>query len=259
MLNEHDLFLYYQKEGENKHQFAVDCKSRFHLKRYITSGSLLRKYGREGVVLDVGSAEGWTAKWASEVADFVVGLEISLPKLKRAVVESSAKNNGFVLGSFDHMPFRDRVFDVVIWFEGPEHAVNPSAVIARVCELLKDSGVLTISTMGLRPPLSYHFIMKLSREWDTYLASLHGWGHVSLFTKRSLLTLLIDENRLLLKESIFVGPKLIVLYELASRMASLFNMNLEHLPWPGFGCIIYVVSKKTRPAESVTEDDLVAT
>jgi SAM-dependent methyltransferase len=244
MVDERDLFSYYQKEGTNKHQCATDYKSYFHRVRYRISRELLLRYAKESVILDLGCAEGWTTKWASEDSKFAVGLEISIPKVKRAALESLTKNNTFILGSWDSMPFRNQAFDLIIWLEGPEHAVHPQKVIATIYDLLKDERVLIISTMGLLPPLYYRLLRKLFRRWEKDLSDMHGWGYVSLFTRKSLLTILTHKNRFFLRKLIFIGPRFIIMYRVVCKMTNLLHIDLSPIPWPGFGCIICVLSKR---------------
>jgi len=243
-LNERDLFLYYQKEGLSKHQFATDFKSWFHRMRYKVSMNYISIYGRNAVILDVGCAEGWITKWASQDAEFVVGLEISKAKLKRAVLESKKENNDFVLGSWDYLPFRKNVFDLVVWLEGPEHAIHPDKVIGAIHNILKFKGFLIISTMGLLPPLHYQLMYKILCRWEKYLNHMHMWGHVSLFTRKSLLEIL-NTNKFSLIKEIFIGPRFITIYGIACKLANLLHIrtNFFPLPWPGLGCVIYITLK----------------
>lgn len=244
MTDKRDLFSYYQNEGMNKHQFATDNESDFHKLRYSISKEAILRHSNESTILDLACAEGWTTKWASKDAKFAIGMDISKPKIRRAILESSTRNNTFVLGSWDSMPFRNRAFDLIIWLEGPEHAVDPQKTIAAIYDLLKDEGILIISTMGLLPPMYYQSLRKLARKWNKDLTGMHEWGHVSLFTRKSLLTLLTIENQFSLRASVFIGPRFIIMYRLRSRIARLIHTNFIPLPWPGFGCIMYVLSKK---------------
>jgi ubiquinone/menaquinone biosynthesis C-methylase UbiE len=118
-------------------QIAID-----HLHRYSIAYPLVS----EKVVLDIACGEGYGAKLLSEVANQVVGVDISEETIKYAEKKYSSKNLEFKVGSADEIPFEDNFFDVVVSFETIEHLENHEGMISEIKRVLKDDGLLIISS-----------------------------------------------------------------------------------------------------------------
>jgi 2-polyprenyl-3-methyl-5-hydroxy-6-metoxy-1,4-benzoquinol methylase len=160
MISLKELFEHYRLEGHEKHQFKTEIMHPFHRIRYAITRQLIHKYVK-GLVLDIGCAEGWFALWMPHGAEYV-GIDISAPKIKRAIreVKEKIKIAEFIVCSFDNLPFREETFDTIIWTEGPEHAINPEHVFRELKGLLRDNGTIIVSTMGLTPLLGTKFYDK---------------------------------------------------------------------------------------------------
>ena len=245
LTSEREVYEYYQKEGKTKHQFATDFKTSFHKKRYSILKDTIRSISK-GITLDIGCAEGWSTAWASEYAELAIGIDISIPKVKRAVIESKTTNTEFIVGSFDYLPFKNDVFDLVIWSEGPEHALDPESVFNQIFNLLKNKGRLFISTMGLEPPSYYCIFRKLIGKWENDLKELHSWGHSTLFTKDSLQKIL--EKHFTMEKEFFIGPNVIIpvriFQYLLERFMEITRKDYARSAWPGFGCLFLLIHKR---------------
>jgi len=245
MISLKELFEHYQLEGLEKHQFKTEITHPFHRMRYIYLQQLIHKHAK-GLVLDVGCAEGWFALWMPYHVEYV-GIDISVPKIKRAIYEVKRKGKiaEFIVCSFDNLPFKEEVFNTIIWSEGPEHAINPERIFREFKKLLKDSGIIIISTMGLDPPSWYKFLRQMLRQWEKDRLEEIKWGHVSTFTKSSLQLLITKYFKL--KEVVEIRPLFLIpirkLQNLFEHLVLKLTGRYVGSAWPGFGCIFIVESK----------------
>lgn len=137
---------YYYKEGQKEHHQRRMYRSKGHQRRMKAVKAFLSKILNENALcLEVGCAEGWYTHWMSDKVSFVVGIDISIPKLKRAVKESNNPKNTYIQASWDSMPFKDSAFDIVLFSEGPEHSSNPKITLREIARVTGDHGHLTIS------------------------------------------------------------------------------------------------------------------
>jgi ubiquinone/menaquinone biosynthesis C-methylase UbiE len=81
----------------------------------------------------------------AESAVFAAGIDLSLPKLRRATAESNRENTSYVLADWDHLPFRNGCLGAALFLQGPEHALAPSTTLAEITRVITDSGYLVIS------------------------------------------------------------------------------------------------------------------
>lgn len=88
-------------------------------KYYITkkSESIKNWYAKNSIILDVGCGTGAYTISLADKCKLVVGVDTSTKMINRAL--SKAKrlrldNTGFVLGDVTHLPFRDKIFDLVL-------------------------------------------------------------------------------------------------------------------------------------------------
>lgn len=108
-----------------------------HTYRY----NLAKRYCRNKVVLDVGCGTGYGAYMLSEVAKYVVALDLA-NCFKRRYKTHNVK---FVRSSAERMPFVN-AFDVVICLEVIEHVKKPEKLLQRIYGALKNKGHLILST-----------------------------------------------------------------------------------------------------------------
>lgn len=118
-------------------QIAID-----HLHRY----SIAYPFVVEKIVLDIACGEGYGSKLLSKVAHQVCGVDISEETIKHAEKKYSSHNLNFNVGSAEEIPFHDNFFDVVISFETIEHLENHDGMISEIKRVLKQDGILIISS-----------------------------------------------------------------------------------------------------------------
>lgn len=114
------------------------AKFRFVI-RYV---SLSDKY-----VLDAGCGAGQGAAYLSQNgACYVVGIDISPEAIAYARDLFPKDNLSFVVMDAHYLGFPDRTFDVVTSIEVIEHLQKPEQYVSEIRRVLKDEGVLVLST-----------------------------------------------------------------------------------------------------------------
>jgi ubiquinone/menaquinone biosynthesis C-methylase UbiE len=186
MISRRELYQYCQNEGKaGHHQEKMHIKSMKYRTLTRTAKEIAVRTASSRTVLDVGCAEGWYTTWMAEKAVFAVGMDLSLPKLKRAIAESNRENTSYVLADWDYIPFRDGSFGATLFLEGPEHSLAPSATLAEISRVTSHSGYLVLSS-EVEPDGFY------TRHVRAYFRSLTNPfskpfdGHVRIVTPNTL-------------------------------------------------------------------------
>lgn len=194
--NEHRKSLnYYYKEGQKEHHQRRMYRSKGHQRRMKAVKTFLSKILNESVLcLEVGCAEGWYTNWMSDKVSFVVGIDISIPKLKRAVKESNNPKTTYIQASWDFMPFKDSAFDIALFSEGPEHSLNPKITVREISRVTGDHGHLTISASMASYVKCYNKCSSLNH------------GHLREFTPYSLRKL-VETRFDIINEFYSLAPK----------------------------------------------------
>lgn len=97
-------------------------------------------------VLDVACGEGYGSFLLANTACTVVGVDISTESVLHAQEKYKKNNLSYVQGSATNLPFEDACFDVVVSFETIEHLYEQELMIKEIRRVLKDDGVLIISS-----------------------------------------------------------------------------------------------------------------
>ncbi|MFH8368349.1 methyltransferase domain-containing protein [Streptomyces sp. NPDC018031] len=130
---------------------------------------------RTGTWLDLSCGAGYfTDELAGAVPDAtVVGLDISVAMLKKAVQETAGRTNvELVRGDVRGLPFRDGVFDGVSNPGSLHLYADPEAAYREVFRLLKPGGVYTASTFAINDYPSSRLGVKLTGIRRTDLRTL---------------------------------------------------------------------------------------
>ena len=95
------------------------------------------------VILDLGSGQGGTADVLSE-KNIVISLDLSITRILN---QNTFSNKLFrVNGDALKVPLRNNSFDLVILQDVIEHVSDPGKIIDKIYSLLKENGVLYLST-----------------------------------------------------------------------------------------------------------------
>lgn len=113
-----------------------------HLHRY----GLACEMAAGKVVLDIASGEGYGSHLLAQVANAVIGVDVSSDAIAYAKQNYSCDNLEFRLGSCASIPVADQSIDLAISFETIEHHDQHEEMLAELKRVLKPDGILFIST-----------------------------------------------------------------------------------------------------------------
>ncbi|GFO56662.1 hypothetical protein GMSM_36690 [Geomonas sp. Red276] len=136
---------------------------------------LIKRYQRQGKVLDVGCATGFFLEEAARQGFTPFGVEFS-PYSSRIAAEKFGEQAVFQ-GVLEDAPFAPGSFDVIAMSDLLEHVRNPGSVLAKSRELLKDDGVVMVMT----PDTSSLTHRVMGSRWVHYKIE-----HLFYFDPRSL-------------------------------------------------------------------------
>ena len=158
-----------------------------HLKRY----EFALPYCRGATVLDAGCGVGYGTAHLAQVAQRVVGVDVSDEAISYAREHYAAPNVEFLVADVIGLPFDPHTFDTACSFEIVEHVADPERFVAELARVLKPGGRLVLSTPRaedptVRPDNPFH-----EREFDadelrTLLSS--SFSTVELFGQRRIET-----------------------------------------------------------------------
>lgn len=141
------------------------CKKHFdHLGIADHHYKLVRKYKEQGRLLDIGCSAGFFLKVARDNGWETYGLEMS-----KDTAELARKRYGHevISGTLHENTYKPKYFDVITMWDVLEHVENPIKTMSIVNRILKDDGIVVLSTPnidGLFPKASYG-ISKIINYW----------------------------------------------------------------------------------------------
>lgn len=157
-----------------------------HQMRYDLVADMVRRHVPErGAVLDVGCGAALVADKLADLPLRYVGLDygghhIEFAAEKLRTGPATTIQRSFVRGDGEHLPFQDRLFDVVVMTEVIEHLLRPELAVWEIARVLKPGGVLVLTTnnaseMPLRSPVSDPF---------SWLEKAIGFHHDEIISHR---------------------------------------------------------------------------
>ena len=160
---------FYQEEGKTL-QGELYEKAPHAQRRMETLKKMMSRYIDNSTVLDLGCADGVYTKWISEKAYFVVGMDISKPKIDRC---PKLDNGLFVLEDWDNLHFKENSFNVILLTECIEHSIKPRELVENCFKISK----VLIGSLPLHENLSKNPLTK------------QGNGHLSVYDKEKIYSL----------------------------------------------------------------------
>lgn len=121
-----------------------------HLKRY----EFAARFCRGKVVLDAACGVGYGSSFLSNTAKEVIGVDISAEAITYAKDHYQKENTRFQMMDAGNLDFPERYFDLVCSFETLEHLDNPLNFLAEVKRVLKEGGIVIISTPQAKKTVS---------------------------------------------------------------------------------------------------------
>lgn len=225
---------------------SKDCEKNFAIAR--RHYQFMKTYKSKGRLLDIGCSAGFFLKVARDYGWETCGLEISKDT---ATIAQQRYGLRVIINTLDESTFVQNSFDVVTLWDVLEHVDNPKKMLSVVNRILKDDGLILISTPnidGLFPQLSYkvarimkhwphpeppRHLFQFSRRTLHRLLALTGFTLVEVHDERIPLTYTFPPKDLLL------SPKLLV-YALIFFPAALIG------PIVHAGDSLIVVAKKAH-------------
>ncbi|MDD5543493.1 MAG: methyltransferase domain-containing protein [Acidobacteriia bacterium] len=123
--------------GEGGARIAYEHLHRYWLARQVASGMK---------VLDLGCGEGYGSAGLAEVAQSVLGLDLSAEAIEHARKVYPRPNLHYEVGDCRHTPCADGEFDLVVCFELIEHVNDQEQLLHEVKRVLGPRGVLVVSS-----------------------------------------------------------------------------------------------------------------
>lgn len=178
---------------DNSAKFEYDFK--LAKKRY----ELIKKFKKRGRILDIGCSTGFFLDVAKKNGWETFGIEIS-----KDLAELAKKRYGLnvFIGTLDEINFASNFFDAVTMWDVIEHVENPMRTLCVVNRILKNDGIVIISTPnidGLFPKLSYkvsnvinfwphpeppYHLFQFSKETVKKLLNQAGFKVLEIYDKR---------------------------------------------------------------------------
>jgi 2-polyprenyl-3-methyl-5-hydroxy-6-metoxy-1,4-benzoquinol methylase len=138
-------------------------------------------------VLDAACGVGYGSALLAESASGVVGVDLSEDAIAYARSRYAQDNVEFLVDDLQAPGLADRSFDVVCSFETLEHLPNRDAFLGHVARVLRDEGVLVLSTPRANettesPDNPHHFVEYSRRDFEALLGRY--FDRVELFGQR---------------------------------------------------------------------------
>lgn len=136
---------------------------------------------QRGTLLDVGCSAGWFMGVAQDAGWKVVGFDVA----HGAVAHARSRGFDARLATLDHHDVPPDSFDVITMFDSIEHMPSPTSALRAAHRLLRDDGIVMITTPnvdGLLPKLTYQLLARPFGAWD------HPGppGHIYQFSGKTL-------------------------------------------------------------------------
>ena len=128
--------------GERLLTSVINQNTIEHLHRYALAGEFVKNV----TVLDIACGEGYGSMLLAKEASNVIGADISEEAVNHAKNKYRRDNLNFIQCSADDISLESNTVDLVVSFETIEHVSNQIAMLAEIKRVLKDEGVLIISS-----------------------------------------------------------------------------------------------------------------
>jgi 2-polyprenyl-3-methyl-5-hydroxy-6-metoxy-1,4-benzoquinol methylase len=190
------------------------AESRAHAARAADFLGIVERYTRPGNILDIGCSVGFFLERARAEGWTTFGVEISNDTAKLA----RGRGLDVFTGTLEQARFRPGSFDVVTMWDVLEHLEDPVATITIAADVLKEEGLLALSTpnvAGFFPRLSYRaarwtgrwphpeppsHLFQFSKATVSRLLRQSGLTPIQILDRRIPLSYTFGDRSLLLRE-----------------------------------------------------------
>ncbi|MCH7641600.1 class I SAM-dependent methyltransferase, partial [Patescibacteria group bacterium] len=157
---------YYQKEEDYDWVKAVDdfigLESFFHRAREKLILSVINKYAKGGLFLDVGCGTGLILRHLPKGS---VGVDINPRSIERARVH--APKSKLIIADIEKLPFKDSTFSTIVCTDVLEHVLVPNKALGELYRILQPKGKI-IGTVPGRSPLWRLRFLSSTRPKEPY-------------------------------------------------------------------------------------------
>lgn len=141
---------------------------------------------KKGTIADIGCGPGLLSKeLASRSRDLrVVGIDVSPVALRLARKNCKGLSNvSFKIGDVNKLPFKDRMFDIVICKDSFHHFGNPHHALCEMLRITKPNGMIYLQ--DLRRDLPY-YLLKRAIPRETVIQKLQYYSTRASYTKNEV-------------------------------------------------------------------------
>jgi 2-polyprenyl-3-methyl-5-hydroxy-6-metoxy-1,4-benzoquinol methylase len=197
-------------------------------------------------ILDIGCGAGTLSLYYASKGHNVLGIDISQKAINAA--SKSAEQMNINNAVFKKIPFPEKrpkgVYDSIIFTEVIEHLQEDVTAIRTINSLLKQNGILILSTPSINAPLHR---LKLTASFDKKV------GHLRRYSLQSLINLLkengfrivrVKKTEGILRNFLFTNPFAGKLIRYINFFGSDFVTNLDNLSLKLFGESNYIIVGK---------------
>jgi 2-polyprenyl-3-methyl-5-hydroxy-6-metoxy-1,4-benzoquinol methylase len=203
-----------------------------HIGRYLFAKSLVS--GK--TVLDVACGSGYGSQILSQTAKRVIGVDICGETVKYCRSRYKSENLAFLQMDCCHLAFPSSSFDTVVSFETLEHLENHDRFIIELKRILKDDGLLIIST-----PNKEYFSLYTKGKKNPY--------HFKEFTRKEFEEMIGDSFILekMLGQRFFAKKDVSLLSEFAKKKIDFGNDHfLRRIVRVGLRRLLYEKARSTH-------------
>ncbi len=204
-------------------------------------------------VLDIGCGDGTVTRKIGDLADRVVGIDLSEECIRRAVGQNSHPRIEYVCSSLEaYVPADD--FDAILMYEVIEHVYDPQAVLVKANRWLRNGGRIVLST-----PNFSSLVRRIKRLFNPLVQSLGYKGadelaaeHICEYTFSELINLLRGAGFEIIRTDgiVLLFPFIEVLKKMTgNKFIHRLNFQSGRL-FPPLALEVYLAAKKVRGVDS---------
>jgi GT2 family glycosyltransferase/SAM-dependent methyltransferase/glycosyltransferase involved in cell wall biosynthesis len=174
-----------------------------HMSRY----KFAAQFARGKRVLDVASGSGYGAELLKAAgASDVVGLDYNLDALAYSLRTHARGKPEFLAGDAQVLPFSSASFDLIVSFETLEHVPEPERMLSELRRVLRDDGILVVSTPNRGVYLEGNPFHLHEMTYDEFSAALAGlFPHVEILVQDNLVASSVFDAELMRSKGVSVN------------------------------------------------------
>jgi len=140
-------------------------------------------------ILDVGCGEGIKTNYYSQICRSIIGIDISINAIEK---HHKKHNSHYLLADGGNLPFRLKIFDIIVSNDVFEHVKNPEIVLKSISYIIKSEGYICINFGPLwLSPFGSH--LGFNENW------FMPWGHI-IFNESKIKKLLKSKKNIEINE-----------------------------------------------------------